>query len=79
MRTRLTFASQALAIAFADVIHARMIASFPEYAQSAARGQTTAWAIPYLDTQWSVNVKERCNVVLTRTERGAVVNGVLRG
>lgn len=83
MRTRLRFASESSAQTFAASVHSRMISSVASYAVSAARGQTLRWAIPYQDegdtTNWYINVKDRCNLVLTAQERSLVVNGTLPG
>ena len=68
MNDRLEFATRIEAQAFADKMHANMIAVDPEYAKSVAKGHTTAWAIPYQErdaagkvvgTLWYVNVKDR--------------------
>ena len=68
MNDRLEFSTQEEAQAFADKMHANMIAVDPEYAKSVAKGHTTAWAIPYqerdeagkvIGTLWYVNVKDR--------------------
>ena len=69
MNDRLEFATQEEAQAFADKMHANMISVDPDYASSVAKGHTTAWAIPYQDTDvdgnpiakspWYVNVKDR--------------------
>ena len=68
MNDRLEFATRIEAQAFADKMHANMIAVDPEYASSVAKGHTTAWAIPYQErdaagkvvgTLWYVNVKDR--------------------
>ena len=68
MNDRLEFATRIEAQAFADKMHANMIAVDPDYARSVKAGQTTAWAIPYQDrdaagkvigTLWYVNVKDR--------------------
>ena len=68
MNDRLEFATRIEAQAFADKMHANMIAVDPEYAKSVQKGHTTAWAIPYqerdaagkvIGTLWYVNVKDR--------------------
>ena len=66
---RIEFATRIEAQAFADKMHANMIAVDPDYAKSVAKGHTTAWAIPYQDVDkdgnpiskslWYVNVKDR--------------------
>lgn len=75
---RRDFATQAAAQAFADAIHSRMIAADAAYADSVAKGHTTAWAIPYQDVDdsgnpvsatWWVNTKERVDKVLQASER----------
>ena len=68
MNDRLEFATRIEAQAFADKMHANMIAVDPDYAKSVQKGHTTAWAIPYqerdaagkvIGTLWYVNVKDR--------------------
>lgn len=68
MNDRLEFATRIEAQAFADKMHANMIAVDRDYAGSVAKGHTTAWAIPYQErdaagkvvgTLWYVNVKDR--------------------
>ena len=62
MNDRLEFATRLLAQAAADRIHAKMQQVDADYARSVSAGQTTAWAIPYLDDvtgNWCVNVKDR--------------------
>ena len=68
MNDRLEFATRIEAQAFADKMHANMIAVDPDYAKSVQLGHTTAWAIPYqerdaagkvIGTLWYVNVKDR--------------------
>ena len=75
MRKSLKFPVKAAADAIADAIHARMIAEDRQYAIAVAMGQIVRWAFSYQDAaDWCVNIKERCESVLTRTERGQVVN-----
>lgn len=78
--SRLEFATQSEAQACADSIHQRMAANFTAYARSVAAGQTLRWAIPYQDvdesgrpigSNWYVNVKDRCDSVLTTQETSA--------
>ena len=68
MNDRLEFSTRIEAQAFADKMHANMIAVDPDYAKSVQKGHTTAWAIPYQErdaagkvvgTLWYVNVKDR--------------------
>lgn len=79
---RLAFATQGLAQAFADRVHAWMIANNLDYAGSVAAGQTTAWAKPYqdldkfgvpLDTLWYINLKERSVTACSAPERAALL------
>lgn len=75
---RLPFLTQALAQTAADSIHTRMLAADADYLASVRAGQTTAWANPYQDldavtllpiaSTWYVNVKPRCEPVLTALE-----------
>jgi hypothetical protein len=83
MRTRLVFATQIPANTFAGAVHTRMIASNRDYATAASRGQIARWAFSYQDldangqpigTNWHVNVKARCNSVLTPSERALIVS-----
>lgn len=80
---RLAFSTRALAQAFADSVHSRMVAQNHSYRESVEAGQTLRWAIPYQDvddngtpisSEWFVNIKDRCEVVITRAERSAVVS-----
>ena len=75
MRKRLTFPAQAAATALATAIHNRLVAANREYARAVSVGQIARWAFPYQDAaDWCVNIKERCESVLTSSERGQVVN-----
>lgn len=60
MNDRLEFATQQEAQDAADALHVEMKKKDKDYEASANAGQTTAWAIPYLDgAVWCVNVKDR--------------------
>ena len=68
MNDRLEFPNRIEAQAFADKMHANMIAVDRDYARSVSKGHTTAWAIPYqerdaagkvIGTLWYVNVTDR--------------------
>lgn len=73
---RLQFATRSAAQAFADKVHAQMIATNRDYEVSALLGQTTAWAKPYQDegdlVNWYVNLKDRAEKTLTTVERAAL-------
>lgn len=72
MNTRLEFATEALAQACADKVHAEMQKVDPDYAKSVQLGHTTAWAIPYYDDKalvWCVNIKDRADKAITPVER----------
>lgn len=81
--SRLEFATQQEAQDCADSLHQRMVGQDSAYGTSAGSGKTTAWAIPYQDrdrddniiptSPWYVNVKNRCDRVMTQQERTAVV------
>lgn len=80
---KLSFSLQADAQAFADSVHSRMIAAVPDYAASAASGNTLAWGAPSQDydidgniiagSPYSVLVNSRCMNVLTIAEKKAIV------
>lgn len=60
MNDRLEFPTQQDAQIAADEIHAKLIQTDKDYERSVLAGNTTAWAIPYLDgAVWCVNVKAR--------------------
>jgi hypothetical protein len=74
---RLTYSTQSTAQAVCDRIHASMIATDADYAQSAEANQTLRWAVPSQDvddagnpvgTNWYVGVNDRCRGVLTDDE-----------
>ena len=78
MNDRLEFATEAEAQAMAEKLHANMITEDREYAKSVAAGHTTAWAIPYQETDadgnpiakslWYVNVKDRGRIAVESTD-----------
>lgn len=86
---RMVFAedSQALAQAFCDDIHQRLIDRNGGYRLKVQRGQTTAYATPYqeydqsgdpdnpalVDARWFVNIREIGYSVLTPGERALLV------
>ena len=78
---RIEFTKQSDAQAFADRIHAWMLANDVNYATSVAAGQTKAWCVPYqqkdingtvTNPAWCVNVKDRCMAALTPSEMASV-------
>lgn len=79
---RLEFATRLEAGEKAVSIHNRLIAADPDYALAVQRGEITAWARPYQDTDrngvpipgstWYVNTKERIRTVLTPEEQAVL-------
>lgn len=81
MSERLEFATEAEAQAYADKIHADLIATDPAYAKSVATGGTTAWAIPYQlsgSKAWCVNVKPRCLTAVKEADK-AKLKPIVKG
>lgn len=81
MNTRLEFATEAEAQAYADAIHAKLQAVDPAYAASVAAGHTTAWAIPYQlsgSKAWCVNVKDRGAIGIKTTD-AAKLKPIVKG
>ena len=81
MSERLEFATEAEAQAYADKIHADLIATDPAYAKSVEKGGTTAWAIPYQlvgTKMWCVNVKPRCLTAVKEADK-AKLKPIVKG